>query len=556
MMNRALAIPLLAVFGVSTGPCPGLPGRGADSSASLAVSSVAVPSAAVRSLESLPEEEFDLAAAKHLLMRAGFGGTHEEARRLHRLGLDGMVRWLVDYEARPDVLGPFAWRSSKALPSRADMLKLDEQARRKLRQSYRREDRQRMVKLREWWIDRMLATRRPLEERMTLFWHGHFTTSYRDVRSSKLVWLQNELLREQATGNFAELLQAISRDPAMLAYLNNNQNRKGRPNENYAREVMELFTLGIGNYAEKDIKEVARAFTGWTFDRKNGRFLANPRQHDGGQKTIFGKTGPYDGGDVCQLLLEHPACAPYIAGKIFAYFAYANPEPELVLELAALLRSRHFEIKPLLKRIFKSRAFYSARCRGRQVKSPVVLLVSTLRMLGMNPPRGALVAGAADRLGQSVFAPPNVRGWEGGLAWITTASLLERDNLCGVMLRAGLPNPKRLQSPAMRRAARSMRAMDRRLAGRAIGAWDPEFSACGFAQQTGAKTLVELVDALATQLLFVPLAPVTRAELLAFAQGKDGSLPLQIDRLEGADMERKLRELLHLLMSTPEFQVC
>ncbi len=517
-------------------------------------------STAGAALETLPEADFDLAAARHLLMRAGFGAQASEVEALHGLGLAGLVDYLVDYEAQPEPPSSFAWKRAAQLPRPLDIARLDEKQRRELRQRVVRDERTQLVELRSTWMRRMIETKRPLEERMTLFWHGHFTTSFRDVRDTKLLWLQHELLRENATGNFGELLHEVSRDPAMLAYLNNNQNRKGKPNENYAREVMELFSLGIGNYEEKDIKEVARAFTGWTFDRRTARFVDSRRNHDTGIKTIFGQEGRYDGADVCDLLLAHEACAPYIAGKIFAYLAYENPEPELVAELGALLRSHRYELKPLLRRIFTSRAFYSARARGTQVKSPVVLLVSTTRMLGMGTSTAAGLVQAAAALGQELFAPPNVRGWEGGLSWITTSSLLERDNVCGALV--GATNARDLMGrPGAEARAQERPILDRlkRVARARRGAAATQtrgFEACAFARRLGAKTVEDLVDGLAATILVVPLAAPTRAEILGFALGEDGSLPLRVDHLEGADMERKLREVLHLLMSTPEFQVC
>lgn len=556
-------------------------------------------------LEAIAAEDFTIEHARHLLMRAGFGGSPERIRAMHALGLDGMVDALVDYEAQADELGPFPWRRESKPPTRLQYARMSEDERRQARRALRVADQRTMNSTRAWWVRRMLTSKRPLEERMTLFWHGHFTTSYRDVRRSKLLSQQNELLRAHATGNFGELLVEISRDPAMLAYLNNNQNRKGRPNENYAREVMELFSLGIGNYDEADIREVARAFTGWSFDRA-GQFRNNRWQHDNGTKTIFGSRGRYDGFDVCRLLLEHRACAPYIAGKIFSYFAYEKPEAKLVEEMGHLLRSRRFEIKPLLRAIFKSRAFYSTRSRGRQIKSPIVLLVSTAKLFGMDAVPGALLARAASQLGQELFAPPNVKGWSGGLSWITTSSLLERNNICGQFMRVGVDaraRQRRVQNAAQRRRALADRAraeqptsrsarrptsrpvrrdvdkaadarprMDMRSSdmratpsgrrdSRASAAFNSAFSACRFARQAlgrriASASVEDLVDALAKRVLVVDLAAATRAEIVAFAKGLDGSLPLRVQRLSGSDMERKLRELLHLLMSTPEFQVC
>lgn len=528
MRRRSILLGLAAVAACLSGRLAGAPSRGG--------------------LDPLPDKDFTFEHARHLLMRAGFGGTVEEVQRLHRLGLAGMVDWLVDYEGRPDVVGPNLVTPAQRPPI-MEIRRMDEQQRRRVFRDIRRRDQQKFQALRRWWVDRILRTRRPLEEKMTLFWHGHFTTSYRDVRSARLMWQQNELLRRYATGNFGDLLHEISKDPAMLDYLDNNQNRKGRPNENYAREVMELFTLGIGNYEEKDIKEAARAFTGWTFNRRSGRFLNNWRQHDTGRKTVFGKTGAFDGHDVCDLLLAHEACARHIAGKIFAWLA-CEPDDELRAELAAVFRGCNFEIKPLLRRIFKSKAFYSKAARGTQVKSPIVLLASTTRLLGMNPPPADIVINGAQQLGQQLMMPPNVKGWEEGVSWITTASLLDRNNLCGALLRAGL----RGRTPELGDRARARmdpRARARQRALRRYLSWDPGFRATALVQVIAPKNAAELVDGLAKRILFVPLSDATRRNLIRFAASIGTPEVQQADRSEA-----KLRQLIHLLMSTPEFQMC
>ncbi len=502
------------------------------------------------SLAPLPKEEWTPAKARHLLLRAGFGGTAEEVMRLYRRGLEGAVSWIVDYEGRPAVV-PECGILPMPLVRREVFARMSEEERRKLRNERRREDARRFRVVRSWWVDRMLRSRRPLEEKMTLFWHGHFTSSYRDVRNAWNMLQQNRTLREHATGNFREMLHAITRDPAMLEYLDNNRNRKGRPNENYAREVMELFTLGLGRYTEKDIKEAARAFTGYTFDRRRNVFVFNRRQHDDGMKTIFGKTGRFDGDDVCELLLEHPACAPWVAGKIFAFFGYENPEPDLLRELGETFRACDYEIKPLLRRIFLSRAFYSEKSVGTKVKSPIMLLVSTVKIFGMNPPPGALLVGLAGQLGQELMAPPNVKGWEGGLAWITTANLLARANACDVLLTADLGGGWK------ERIRRQARGRDRGFFRRAIASWDPGFSAAGLVLQAGGGSPERVLDGLSERILAVPLDRGARARLLrVLREAVGGEGPIEPGRLLHGEAERKLRELLHLLCSAPEFQLC
>lgn len=498
------------------------------------------------SLEPLPASEFSFDDARHLLIRAGFGGTNEEVQRLHRLGLEGMVNWLVDYEGRPDVVGPLDM-SPLPRPDPMAFRRMDEQERRAYRRQRRRQDGQAFGRLRGWWADRMVRSRRPLEERMTLFWHGHFTSSYRDVRNAFHMYLQNELLREHATGNFRELLHAISRDPAMLEYLDNNRNRKGRANENFAREVMELFTLGEGNYSEKDIKEAARAFTGWTFGRFGNQFVFNRRQHDFGPKTVLGQEGQLDGTDVLEILLEQPVCAEYICGKIFSYFVHEKPEQETVQELAREFRNTGYELKPLLRRIFMSKLFYSEEAKGRQVKSPVVLLVSTLRMLGLEPPRGMALVQLAGRLGQDLMMPPNVKGWQAGRSWITTATLLNRYNFGGAIIKAGLRGPRVDVQPMDRAARRRGGRRNQNL----MRGWDSGLSMVALVEVIAPRSAEELVGGLCERFLFVPLSPERTRTLTEFA-GEDSDP----GDLRGPAAELKLRKLLHLLMSTPEFQMC
>src|SRR5215213_4963316 len=231
----------------------------------------------------------------HLLRRAGFGASEQGLNEYAQLGFDGAVSRLVNYESVPET---------------PDRLAPEE------------------VGLQVWWLDKMVHTARPLQEKMTLFWHGHLTSALRKVKDPTLLWTQNELLRANALGNYGEILRAISRDAAMIRWLDLQTNRKGAPNENYARELMELFTLGVGNYTEDDVDEVARAYTGWS-TTPEGAFIFRRMQHDFGTKTILGQTGDFDGDGVSDLLAAHPATARFMASKLFRFFAYANPEPEV-----------------------------------------------------------------------------------------------------------------------------------------------------------------------------------------------------------------------------------
>jgi len=280
--------------------------------------------------------------------------------------------------------------------------------------------------LRAWWMREMVSTPSPLTERMTLFWHGHFATSQQKVRAPQLMYRQNALLRREALGNFATLLHAVAKDPAMLVYLDNAGNRKQAPNENFAREVMELFTLGEGRYGEQDVKEAARAFTGWSLDRETGEFTFRRLWHDYGDKTVLGRSGPLDGDDVLDILLARPEAAEFIAGKLWREFVSRTPDPREVARWAAVFRESRYEVKPLMRAMLTSQSFWSADNRGALIKSPLDLVVGTLRTFDIRPVdfRPAVFTAAA--LGQNPFSPPNVKGWPGAEAWINSSTLLGR----------------------------------------------------------------------------------------------------------------------------------
>jgi uncharacterized protein (DUF1800 family) len=359
-------------------------------------------------------------AANRLQVRAGLGPDPALGAALQPLPAARAVERLVEAASVRREAGspPPDWVGEEiALPRRGAKL-TDEQRRALVRQTV-----QRGVELQGWWIGEMLATPAPLVERMTLFWHGHFTSGLREVRLPQLLYRQNVLLRAHALGNYRELLMTIVRDPAMLLYLNNQQNRKDAPNENFARELLELFTLGEGHYAEADIREAARAFTGWKALPPRGEFTVVRRQHDDGVKHFLGASGNLDGDDIVALVLQQPRAAEFIVGKLWREFVTPEPDPAAVRRLAADFR-RDWEIAPLVRALLRE-ASGDARAAGALLKSPVEFVVGTLRSLDLPlPPRAAALAAA--QMGQTLFAPPNVRGWPGGDAWITTETLLAR----------------------------------------------------------------------------------------------------------------------------------
>ena len=279
-----------------------------------------------------------------------------------------------------------------------------------------------------WWAERMLDTDRPLEEKMALFWHGHFATAENKVRDYRKMLGQIDLFERHATGNFGDLLTAVAKDPAMLYYLDAGVNVKGAANENFAREVMELFTMGVGHYTERDVREAARAFTGWNFE--NLDFVVNTAQHDDGPKTFLGRTGNFDGVDVLGIILEQPVTAEFIAAKIYRFFVRQDPSPALTAQLGAVLRDNSYELRPLLRTVFLSRDFYSEASYGAHIKGPVEHVVTMLKQLGAEDVPGVPdFTSTTIALGQHLLNPPSVAGWAQGQSWITPALLQERGNV-------------------------------------------------------------------------------------------------------------------------------
>jgi uncharacterized protein (DUF1800 family) len=502
------------------------------------------------STKPLASQKLTYEQARHLLMRAGFGGSPEQIRGLQLMGLDQAVSFLVDYERVPQQLKGHGVRPPKPI-ARATISKLSQDERRSLQRMRRRQDGQKLQRLRTWWIQRMIASPRQLEEKMTLFWHGHFTSGYRDVRNAFHMAIQNDLFREHATGNFGDLVLAISKDPAMLEYLDNRVNNRRKPNENYARELMELFTLGEGNYTEADVKQAARAFTGWTFRRGTSTFWFEERNHDYGKKTFLGREGYFDGDQIIDIILEQEAAPRHLAKKLLAYFAVDATEQEIE-PYARLLRRANFELKPFFRTLFSSEWFYSSRVRGKVVKSPVVLVVSTLRMMGVTriPENiAATLSRYCDQIGQSLMQPPNVKGWDGGAAWVTSSNLLTRYNIARSLI-SGVGRRGNTRGP-LRNARQGTNERDVR---RAVRGWGPvRFDILAEVKKAGASRPAEIINLVEKWFLVTPISHSSRKALRDFLKGADGSPALDLDNKPRATTI--LQELLHLLTTTPEFQV-
>jgi len=382
--------------------------------------------------------------ARHLLNRTGFGATDAEIRRFTGLSREDAARTLLADTRTTAVTPAPAW-TNQIGPLRYP--RGGENATEAEKKQFQQEQIRDGLDLRGWWLEEMLATPSPLTEKMTLFWHNHFVSAQQKVKLAVLMYRQNVTLRENALGNFGTLLHAIARDPAMVIYLDNAQNRKGTPNENFAREVMELFTLGEGHYGEPDIKEAARAFTGWSINRETGRYMFRPFLHDYGEKTVLGRTGNLDGDDVLDVLLSRPETAEFVTRKLWREFVSPEPDEAEVKRIAARFRDSRYEIKVALQALLTSDAFYAAENRGTLVKSPVDLVVGTLRQFGMKPGETVPFAVAAAGMGQNLFGPPNVRGWPGGEAWINSSTLLARKAFLDRLFRADDTTPK-MEPPA------------------------------------------------------------------------------------------------------------
>jgi uncharacterized protein (DUF1800 family) len=379
--------------------------------------------------------------AAHLLRRAGFGGSPDEVARFTAMPLHAAVDALVDFSANgalpevpPDLPDESGIDAALLERVRAAGAGQGDPQLVELRKQRRMLERRAIESAQLWWLDRMIAASAPLQEKMTLFWHGLFTTAAieKGVTPREAV-AQNRLYRQFALGNMRELAQAVSRDPAMLKYLDNERNTSAHPNENYARELMELFTLGIGNYTERDVREAARAWTGLRIERDSGEVRLVERLHDADAKTFLGKTGNFDGRDIVAIIFEQPAAARFLASKLLSFFVYSDPEPELVAALTQTIREHDFELRPVMSALLRSNVFYSERAYRALVKSPVEFVVGSYQLFGIGQaPPEALPALA--RMNQVLFYPPNVKGWPGGASWLNSQTVLARENFAGALM--------------------------------------------------------------------------------------------------------------------------
>jgi uncharacterized protein (DUF1800 family) len=481
-------------------------------------------------LSALAESKWNFTTAAHLLNRAGFGGTPAQIEKVAALGLRKAVDQIVNYETIPDDAPNPEW--ARPDPSRLEKYrekkKASPQEKQQLRKEEQRAQREKIQELRYWWLQRMAHSPRPLQEKLVLFWHGHFATSAQKVKNAYFMWRQNDIFRRYASGSWLTLLTEVSKDPAMLIWLDQAQSRKEHPNENFAREVMELFALGEGNYTEQDVSEAARSFTGWTLDRLNGEFSNRPNAHDAGEKTIFGATGKFDGDAVLKLIVQHPHAAPFIARKLWTFFAAEDPSDDLVAALAATFRKGGNHFKPLLQAMFLSEEFYAPEVIRQQVKGPVQWLVSSVRMLERELPPAAVSANALRQLGQDLLMPPNVKGWDGGLSWINTNNLINRYNYAAFLVLGENPlNPPKTKGGKARRLPPGTRVDIARLVPEPLR-----------------RNKSKLIAALQKRFLQGELRPEHQSSLRAYLDAQ-----AEIDDVD-------LLHAIRLVLCTPEFQLC
>ena len=447
-----------------------------------------------------------------------------------------------------------------------------------------------------WWANRMVASNNPLQEKMALFWHGHYAVNESKVRDYRKLLMELELFHAMGTGNFRDLMVAVAQDPGMLSFLDAGVNVKGAANENFAREIMELFTMGVGNYSETDIREAARAFTGWNY--VDLEFVINDAQHDNDEKQFLGRSGNFDGVEIIDIIMDQPVTAEYIAGKIYRFFVRDDLNPGTQTELGNIFRDADYELAPLLETIFLSKDFYSAASVGNHIKSPVELAVSTYVKLGLDDAPGVPDFNqATSALGQTLFRPPTVAGWAGGRSWVTPGLLLERGNFARDVLFPDInfiPSDRRNGSREIQSVARRIReglditsatqpssigegqvmAESNMLADRdedfntrygSFRGWQmaiervkpiPRHTArlnmSQMIKQQQLSTTTEVVDYFIARFMRVAPGADSRAMLINFLTDELGTT--DIAEAESY-MEDSLRMTLHLLLSQPEYQL-
>ncbi|MGL6075209.1 MAG: DUF1800 domain-containing protein [Fimbriiglobus sp.] len=515
---------------------------------------------------------WDASAASHLLSRTHFGGSPKLAMHHAARPLSEIVSLMIE-EAKKAAEPPKpTWvrepwiNTERVYPETTPAERMENHRKAGERQTRERNE------LRCWWLDQMIRTPAPLREVMTLFWHGHFTTEAKRMFVAQPLYTQNVAQRTHALGKFRDLLEAVTLDAAMMMYLNMEDSDAKKPNENFARELLELFTVGIGNYGEKDIKEIARALTGWTLDAPEGTkkrptvadagrgFCRDglvptfvKAKHDAGEKTILGKTGKFGAKEVLDIVAAHPATARFVCGKLIAYFGVSDPKNELRARLVATFAKSDGDMALIVSDLLTAPEFYSAESRGTLIKSPVHLLVGTCRMLNLDVTATPSLAQLTAAMGQELFNPPNVKGWPGGRDWISAGTLAVRYHLPEALFDAKEPEgfepiamDRNFALPADDKARRDLiariqdfdkkRRVERKKDGIKV-VFDP---AKVFDGPTPEKTEA-MVDALLARLILVAPRAEARSTIL--------------EAVSAAPAAERVALACRLILTTPEYQL-
>lgn len=440
--------------------------------------------------------------AAHLLRRAGFAATAKDVKKALKKGLSKTIKGLLQKDKKSDKLPKWVDGTND---------------------------------LQYWWLERMATTHTPLTEKLTLLWHNHFATAMDKVGSVTRMHNQNRTLRKHSMGAFRDLVLGMSRDPAMIRWLDNNTNKKGSPNENYARELMELFTTGVldkdgvPNYTETDVQEGARAFTGWTYSGDD--FYFSEWYHDYGSKTFRGQTGPWDGTDIVDMLALDPATARRVAWRLWTSFAYEVDLDDAVLDsLAQTYLDHDTQIKPMLEHMFSSDAFYSAEAKNALVKGPAELVINITRLLKAKLPKQdwSAIANRTGVMGQELFNPPTVFGWNEGLQWVAVGGLLDRVDVMEDLTGERGKDAFFVYKPA---------------------------SLLGKKKDYKSFTAEQTVDKILSGLGPLSISAAARQALIAYAQADSGGQPVAEFTLDSQTIDMKVRGIISLAASLPEFQV-
>ncbi len=469
--------------------------------------------------------------AAHVLRRAGFGGSPQDIAAATAAGMQTTVAKLVHPGADP------------LPPSPSGDISYDNSPTANLMQ------RRNAVMLTQlWWLNRCLATPNPLQERMVYFWSNHFTSgiAQKGITPDMMV-AQYSLFRRFALGNYAELTHEVSKDPAMLRYLDGIANRAQHPNENYARELMELFTMGVGNYTEEDVRQSARAFTGNTVDRLSGQYMFNPRAHDDGDKTFLGRTGNFDGDDIVDIIMQQPVTAGFMARKFLRAFVYDDPEPELIEAVADKFRASGYNVAVLMGVLLRSNIFYSDRAYRALVKSPIELCIGAMKTLGATAV-GVRTLGAMVSMGQIPMQPPNVAGWPGGSLWLNTGAYTARSNYLNQLV-SFKPAANEAAMTMMAAAASMPQGMNPELFVSPVGqVATPQSWVAGATQNDPISVTERVID-----VVVQGDATLEQQQHILHYMATDGVGNRVV--LNGENFEEKVRGAMSLAMTLPSYQL-